>query len=469
MMNTNIKLLFLSLLMFAKTLPLIAQEETITEAFKESTIQSLNQMLNQFYVFPELALESEEHVNQLWEAGHFDQYSTLEAFADALTESVREVTHDKHIMVEKRMTSVAPVSTLDSWMAQKVENQFYQRRYNSNFKSVTKLEGNVGVLDLRGFYNLAEGKKFADLAMAQLATSDAIVIDLRNNSGGRPEMIFYLIAHFFNEQKQLSSAICRRGDEFTKHEGWSFEEIAGKRMPDVPLFLVTSSTTFSAAEGFSYDLQVYDRATIVGEITKGGANPGGFELLNEKLQVFIPDCRVVNHITNSNWEGVGVIPDVKIDAEQAIDKAIELAQAAAKEFRAKPEAEYQALIAEMKAVLDNFEPGKSESVLEEKLTQFHTWGLINEDEINAWGYEYLLQRQEIDIALVIMKTNISLYPKSANIVDSYAEALMTKGELEAALIQYEKAVALAEEQGDPNLTVFQTNLANLKQKMKAKD
>ncbi|MEM6346646.1 MAG: S41 family peptidase [Bacteroidota bacterium] len=468
-MKTSIKLLFLSLLFLINTQVLSGQEDAITYDFKASTIQSLNNMLNQFYVFPELALESEKHVNQLWRAGHFDQYSTLAAFADALTESVREVTHDKHIIVEKRMTSVAPVSTLDSWMAQKVENKWYQRRYNSNFKSVTKLEDNVGVLDLRGFYNLAEGKEFADLAMAQLATSDAIVIDLRNNSGGRPEMIFYLIAHFFNEQKQLSSAICRRGDDFTTHEGWSFEEIAGKRMPDVPLFLVTSSTTFSAAEGFSYDLQVYDRATIVGEITKGGANPGSFELLNDQLQVFIPDCRVVNHITNSNWEGVGVIPDVQIDADQALDKAIALAQAAAKEYRAKPEAEYQALIAEMKAVLENFEPGKSEAMLEEKLIQFNAWGLANEDEINAWGYEYLLQRKEVDIALAIMKTNIRLYPKSANIVDSYAEALMTKGELEAALMQYEKAVALAKEQNDPNLAVFQANLDKLRQSMKSKE
>ncbi|MEL7534992.1 MAG: S41 family peptidase, partial [Bacteroidota bacterium] len=410
-------------------------------------------------------VESEAHLNKLWKEGHFDQYKSLASFADALTESVQEVTHDKHIMVEKRMTSVAPVSTLDSWMAQKVENKWYQRRYNANFKSVSKLEGNVGLLDLRGFYSLAEGKEFADLAMAQLATSDAIVIDLRNNSGGRPEMIFYLVSHFFSEKKQLSSAICRRGDEFRKHEGWSFDEIAGKRMPDVPLFLVTSSTTFSAAEGFSYDLQVYDRATIVGEITKGGANPGGFELLNEQLQVFIPDCRVVNHITNSNWEGVGVIPDVQIDAAQALDKAIALAQAAAKKHRAKPEAEQQALIAEMKRVLDNFEPGKSEPILEEKLSQFHAWGLIDENEINAWGYEYLLERNEVDIALAIMKTNILLYPNSANIMDSYAEALMTKGDLAAALIHYQRAVALAEENNDTNLALFQSNLAKLKQKM----
>ncbi|MFK7923493.1 MAG: S41 family peptidase [Bacteroidia bacterium] len=469
MMKTSFKSLFLLLALSQYANHLIGQEQVLTDGFKDSTIQSLAALLNQQYVFPEIALETEAHLKKQWEAGYFAQFETLESFADALTVSVQEINHDKHVMIQKKAVAVAPVSTLDSWMAQKIERKWYQRRYNANFKSVSKLEGNVGLLDLRGFYNLDRGREFADLAMAQLANSDAIVIDLRNNSGGSPEMIFYLVSHFFEEKKKLSSAICRRGDEFRTHEGWTFDEISGKRMPNVPLFLVTSSSTFSAAEGFSYDLQVYKRATIVGEITRGGANPGGFEVVNEKLQVFIPDCKVVNHITNSNWEGVGVIPDVQTSAEEALAKAIALAQAAAKEFRAKPEAEYQALVGEMKQALDNFAVGKSEAIIQDKLIQFHAWGMINENEINSWGYEYLLQREQVEIALAILKTNTLLYPKSPNTYDSYGEALVAKGDLKTALASYETAVALAEKNEDSNLALFQSNLARTQALMDAKN
>ena len=42
----------------------------------------------------------------------------------------------------------------------------------------------------------------------------------------------------------------------------------------------------------------------------------------------MPFQRALNPISKTNWEGVGVEPDVKVPADAALDKAVELARAA---------------------------------------------------------------------------------------------------------------------------------------------
>ena len=79
-----------------------------------------------------------------------------------------------------------------------------------------------------------------------------------------------------------------------------------------------ASRTFSAAEEFSYNLKNLKRATIIGEITGGGAHPGGTVRLNEHFGVFLPIGRAINPISKTNWEGTGVEPDIKAPKEHAL-------------------------------------------------------------------------------------------------------------------------------------------------------
>src|SRR5207237_4186324 len=82
---------------------------------------------------------------------------------------------------------------------------------------------------------------------------------------------------------------------------------------------------FSGAEEFSYDLRTRQRATLVGETTGGGANPGDLRRLSEHFEVFVPTGRAVNPITKTNWEGVGVEPHVKTSSSLALATAETLA------------------------------------------------------------------------------------------------------------------------------------------------
>jgi C-terminal processing protease CtpA/Prc len=106
---------------------------------------------------------------------------------------------------------------------------------------------------------------------------------------------------------------------------WTRPEGPGPRLPDTPLFVLCSARTFSAGEEFAYDLQALRRATIVGETSRGGANPGRVHRLDEHFAAFIPDARAINPVTGDNWEGRGVRPDVACAADQALGRAHRLA------------------------------------------------------------------------------------------------------------------------------------------------
>jgi len=88
-----------------------------------------------------------------------------------------------------------------------------------------------------------------------------------------------------------------------------------------PIYVLTSSRTFSGAEEFAYDLQSLKRATIVGETTGGGAHMTAMGRIGDHLLIRVPVRRAINPITHTNWEGVGVKPDVKVPSEKALETA----------------------------------------------------------------------------------------------------------------------------------------------------
>jgi hypothetical protein len=96
---------------------------------------------------------------------------------------------------------------------------------------------------------------------------------------------------------------------------------AGPRRPDTPLFVLISGATVSGAEEFAYDIQTQKRGVVVGETSAGGANPGGVFDAGDGLQIFISTGAAKNPLTGTNWEGVGVKPDVQVPADQALERA----------------------------------------------------------------------------------------------------------------------------------------------------
>ncbi len=464
-MKTAIRFSILMVLLFFQFTTSYAQEKSFNRAYKEDAIQVLMQLMNDYYVFPEVAKLTEKYLTKQWEKGHFDQFEDDETFAVALTESVQAINKDKHMRIRVNRPYEAPENTPERMIEERLDRINRSRRANFGFTTVKIMEGNIGYLDLRGFAGLENAKPVADAYMKLMSRTDAIIIDLRKNGGGSPSMVQYLCSYFFDEKLHLNSLYWREGNE--TREFWTLDKVGGIKMPEVPLFVMTSSRTFSGAEEFSYNMQTQKRATLIGQTTGGGANPGGTRRINENLTVFIPTGKAINPKTNTNWEGVGVIPEVETTVEKTMDKAHELALEAAESYRMNTKEKYSKKLLDLYSKLDQYDAGESEKAILQALMSCQETKLLGEGDINRLGYQYLLEHKKEKIAESIFRANTILYPNSANVFDSYAEALMMNGNLASSLKNYQKAVEIAIENEDRSVEVYRKNLESVKNKLKS--
>jgi tetratricopeptide (TPR) repeat protein len=317
------------------------------------------------------------------------------------------------------------------------------------FGELNLFEGNVAYVNLIGFRR--EDLSKVDDIMSLFSTADAIIIDLRENGGGSV-LGEYWSNYFLKDGIHLNSRYTRVTD---KTVNYTTEKVKGRKRLEMPIFILTSNFTFSAAEGFAYDLQSRKRAIIVGETTGGGAHPVNFIRLPKGFGLIVPDSESINPITKSNWEGTGVIPDVKTSKEKALNKAIELAKIAAKKYRETP-------FNTLKTILDK----KNISTTDEnKINELFSVLLEREHledfMINNMGYSYL-DTKNVTAALAIFKSNLKFLPNSPNAHDSYAEALAINKQTKLALKYYKKAVALAKKNSDRSLNYFVETLEKFK-------
>lgn len=203
-------------------------------------------------------------------------------------------------------------------------------RDNFGIRQVQVLPGNVGYLDLRYFADFEPGDPEAparasiDAALQLLAHVDALVIDLRDNGGGSPAMVGYLASAFVAPGRDLYNTFHSR----TGTQSEAPERPHAHPRTRLPLYLLASGRTGSAAEAFAYTLKNAKRATVVGEVTAGAANPGRPYPLGDGFSVFVANGTPVSPVTGGNWEGTGVRPDVAVDSAEALDEARRLALSA---------------------------------------------------------------------------------------------------------------------------------------------
>ncbi|MCB0564982.1 MAG: S41 family peptidase [Phaeodactylibacter sp.] len=307
--------------------PLFAQG-ALTAEEQAVTIDSLIRSLEENYVFPKLAEQMGQHLRQKQKAGAFKNLTDPVTFADRLTEEIQSVTNDKHLRVRfdpEGATEMRAHSDDEEDEGPNPEWLARMARDNYGFKEVKILDGNIGYLDLRGFFPAAFAGEKAAAAMNMLSNTDAIIFDLRQNGGGDPGMIQLLTSYLYRADRDvhLNNFYHRHTNDTS--QTWTLPYVPGKRNPDAEVFVLTSNYTFSAAEEFTYNLKNLKRATIVGETTGGGAHPGGTLPIADRFVAFVPNGRAINPITNTNWEGTGVSPDVDVAKEKALDTAHQMA------------------------------------------------------------------------------------------------------------------------------------------------
>jgi len=281
------------------------------------------------YVDAEIGQDMARHVLSRHEEGAYDAAADVNSFCSALTSDLRSISNDNHLFVfyspEEAREVAADKELLPEEEIEEIKKQAYEsaRRENFGFRKVEILDGNVGYLDLDFFSSIENGADTAVAAMAFLSNVDAIIIDLRDNGGGS-DMVSFLSSYFFtSEPVELTGTYFRESDSVMR--SWTLPYVPGKRLPDVELYILTSSRTFSAAEDFAYTLQQLKRAVVVGEPTKGGAHPIDVLIVDGEILTQVSIGKSINPITKTNWEGVGVQPDHEVPSSEALAAAHRMA------------------------------------------------------------------------------------------------------------------------------------------------
>ena len=136
-------------------------------------------------------------------------------------------------------------------------------------------------------------------------------------------MVHLVSSYFLPAGTQLNSLYFRAEDRL--QEAWTLDEVEGERMLELPLILLVSEQTTSAAESFSYSMQGYERATLVGENTRGAAHwVESYPFPDQGIFLEIPVARPINPVTGEGWEGEGVAPDVRVNPADALNEALKI-------------------------------------------------------------------------------------------------------------------------------------------------
>ena len=287
----------------------------------QNIIEKIGDLLTKSYVFPDIAFQMKSALRKKFKYGHYKSFRDPKAFAQKLTADLRQISHDKHLQINYNPDWVRWNKQSQSNAAELQSRQMEMaRQHNFGFKQVEILEHNIGYLELTAFLAMKEARNMAVQSMKKLENVDAFIIDLRQNKGGNPAMIQLLSSYLFDSTpRHLNSFYWRSTDNTT--ETWTLKRITGKRMPDIPVVILTSQATFSAAEEFTYNLKHMKRAIVIGEVTGGGAHPGGRQPATDQFSIWMPQGRAINPITQTNWEGVGVQPHIEVEADKALARA----------------------------------------------------------------------------------------------------------------------------------------------------
>lgn len=271
--------------------------------------------INNYYVFPDTAKLMCNYINRQNEKGEYDLLTNPNDFANKLVKDIRSVYDDAHLRIEYNPQLEADILKFLSSKegASKVSDADIAKdeKVNFYFKKIEILPSNIGYIELNGFATASlSARRTIHAAMQFVAHTDALIIDLRNNLGGNGETAGEIAGYFFKTKTYTGESFNRIENKWTKGYVENKKAITGGLVLDIPVYILTSHRTFSAAEGFAYTFQTIKNSVIIGDTTRGGAHLTRSFSLGNGFVGFIPFARGRNVVTNTDWEGTGVIPNI---------------------------------------------------------------------------------------------------------------------------------------------------------------
>ena len=281
----------------------------------DTLVGRLIERMTDVYVFPERAARAAALLQARLEQGAYQPTLGPELCA-TISADLFEASDDKHLRL---LWHESPEdSGNDAELVAAFREQL--RLENHGVRRVERLPENTGLIEFTIIPDASAGGPSMAAAMQLVQHTDALILDLRSARGGSPDGVVFLASYLFADgDVHLNDLI--QGPHGPTRQYWTSAYLPGPRYLDRPVYVLTSATTFSGAEALAYDLQALERAQIIGERTRGGAHPSEIVSLTEQIELRLPVARPVNAVTGSNWERVGVEPDIPTPAADALDVA----------------------------------------------------------------------------------------------------------------------------------------------------
>ena len=302
-----------------------ARTASIDARRRGAVIERAMELLLANYMFPDRAERAVADVRERAKRGEYDSVTAPARLAELLGRHLAEATGDRHVQMKVGAARAHdPLAAAPETTAELAQLRRDAEAEEFGIGKPRVLEGNVGYFEFKRFFRAELAGDALAAAMRKLAGTDALIIDLRESHGGDPVMVVLAASWLFDGRPRHWNDILRRSDGTTT-QFWTAAWLPGPRFVVKPVYLLTARRTFSAPESLAYELQQMRRATIVGEVTGGGAHSGAWFPVDDQFSLFIPLSRYVSAVSGGDWEGAGVRPDVVCDASEALERAHRLA------------------------------------------------------------------------------------------------------------------------------------------------
>ncbi len=347
---------------------IITEDKNVSKIDIHKTIKEIGEKLEQYYIFPDIAQKCSKYLHEQLSSGAYKS-SDPETLSKRLTNDLREISHDGHIRVclpnpnpstdvQHLLPSIEELN--GPYSLPDLNNPVVEFKSKLNggdpyipyeFRSgLLKENSTVGYIDIRDLLNCKylgdkptkgpeyqvmidfdERKKQLIAAANNLKDAEKIIIDLRNCGGGHETGVQLMSSLFVDKESPLTRVEWREGDgrTFTDVNTLTNEELPqDQRLLNKTVMILIGPKTFSAAEAFTNDMRVLEKAIIVGQRSGGGANSGKEWYQIGGFEVYIPEGEAIHPQQKargeSNWERRGIIPDHQVSAEDALKTAISL-------------------------------------------------------------------------------------------------------------------------------------------------
>jgi hypothetical protein len=281
-------------------------------------LDSLSSALNRLYIYPDKAILMSNTIKKKFKNGDYNTISSRQEFGFKLYNDLQEIHKDGHLGFRYNPQLAAYLSKpmSDDEKRQQGEVDLNAARENNfAFKKAEILFGNIGYIRWDEFVGcVEEAQPTLNAAFQFVANCSALIIDMRYNGGGSPEMVLRTQNYFFNQKTHMNDIIDRSNDTLKRYTNPTKTDFK----LNMPVCILTSRLTFSGAEDFAFGLQRTKRAKIVGDASGGGAHPTESYDVGQGFVANIPIARAP---VEADWEGIGVLPDVAVPSEEALTKA----------------------------------------------------------------------------------------------------------------------------------------------------